>query len=171
MARAEPKPDTVDDAPETLAQLARAALRKADGNTTTATATLTRRLLRSPAVLRTVIEAAVLDAVQYRVEAAMRTDRAQILRVTTSGRGAVVALANGISRAILDMPLANGLRLRDALREQVIEQADRYAAIAEDTGHKARWLTLIGQSMPAKKTVGQVMTDERAAELYEEART
>ena len=152
----------------TLGMLAREALSKCAGDTERATHSLVDRLSNDADLLRTIIRDAVKDAVTMRVEGAMRGTRAAILKATTGNRGAVVALANGLSRALLDMPLANGLPLREATRAQLIEQADRYASTARDAGHKAKWLQAIAQSVPDGKKVGDVLDDERAAELFRE---
>lgn len=164
------KPKEFHAEPITIARLAREALSATDGNVRRATDALVERMAGDANLLREVIRAAVTDAVNLRVQAAHRHNRAAILRVTTGGRAGVEALAAGLTAAILDMPLARGVKLRDATREEVVEQAERYAAQASDMGHKARWLRLIAQAVPAGKRVGEVMTDERAAELHAEAR-
>lgn len=158
----------------TLGELAREALAGVDGDTEKATDILTKRLMKDRPLLRSVIHGAIRDAVSYRTELAMRENRRRILHAVSSpppapGRDSVISLAAGIRESLLDMPLAGGLRLRDATREQVSDQANRYAALAKDTGHKARWLSLIAQSVPDGKVVGDVMNDERAAELFREA--
>ena len=152
----------------TMGELAREALAMNGGDTDLAVAALVERLSNDSRLLRAIVRDAVKDAIVVRVEMAMRNTRAAILKTTTGGRGAVVALASGISRALLDMPLANGLPLRNATRAQVLEQADRYAATAKDATHKAKWLQAIAQSVPDGKRVGDVMNDERAAELFRE---
>lgn len=153
----------------TLGALARESLDKASGDTTAATEALVARLLSSKALLRAVIANAVADAVSYRVEMSMRTRRRDIVAATTGpGRAGVVSLARGLTMALLDMPLANGVRLRDASRAQVVEQATRYERQAADMGRKARWLTIIAQSTPPDRKVGEVLTDARAAELWNE---
>lgn len=156
----------------TLSLLARQALAECGGNTEVAASVITADLMADRKLLRSVIESAIADAVAYRVEHSMRSHRATVIsRATAPGKSGVIALAKGISASLLDMPLANGVKLRDASRKQVMEQAHRYAALARDTGHKARWLTLIGQSIPSDKTVGEVLSDERATELWHAAET
>lgn len=160
----------------TLSQLAREVLTEADGDTETASEALTNRLLEDRSLLQSVISQAVADAVAYRVRYSMRSERAWIVRQATRPPAApshgskddVIALAKGLAASLLDMPLARGVRLRDATREQVQEQADMYAAQASDMGHKARWLNLIAQAIPADSTVGDVLTDARATELWKE---
>lgn len=160
----------LETAPATLPALAREHLRASSGNARAASASLLRTLLADRAALRAVIEAAVRDAVVYRVESAVRHRRAAVIASAERDRkGAVIALARGISASLLDMPLAGGVRLGDATRDQVTEQADRYEAISSDTGRKARWLRLIAQSVPPGRIVSDVMDADRAAELLQEA--
>ena len=153
----------------TLSGLAREELKRADGRIEMAIGALTERLSMDAALLKAIVRDAVSDAINLHVTKAMRQDRAAILDQTTRGKDAVIALANGLTRALLDMPLAGGLPLRDATRAQVLESSERYAATAKDAGHKAKWLQAIAQCVPDGKTVGEVLTDERAADLYRES--
>lgn len=155
--------------PATLPQLARAWLKRCDGDTVRATALLQQSLERDGDLLRQVIKAAIADACGMHVQAAARHERAAIIKQTTaSGRDGVVALANGITRALLDMRLPNGVVLRNATRGEVLDSANRYQASAADMSRKARWLVLVAQSVPNDSTVGDVMNDARAAELWNE---
>lgn len=79
----------------------------------------------------------------------------------------VVQLAAG---NLLMFPLPGGKKLGEASRQEISDAAGFYAQQAGDMAHKARWLQLIAQSVPADKTVGDVMTDERLRELQAEAR-
>lgn len=153
----------------TLPGLARQALDLNDGNTELATDWLAEKVMKDPILLRIVINEAVRAASSTHIEEAMRHKRRSILRATTGSKGAVVALSTGWTAAILDMPLANGIRLRDATKAQVIDQAQRYAATAQDAGHKARWLSAIADAVPAGKRVGEVLSDEAAAKMYKAA--
>lgn len=166
----------------TLGGLVREALALNNGLVDQATVYLTERLLRDKGLLSSVIRDAVRLAVSSRVEHAICDDRVQIFKAAreVSGnrydtppqkptRGAVVALANGLGRALLDFPLSGGIALRDATREQVMAQANRYGSLATDASHKEKWLRAIGQSVPDGKLVGDVITDDRAAELFREA--
>jgi hypothetical protein len=156
------------DLPVTLSSLAKSALDASDGDTQKAIDALVSQLSADAGLLRLIIRDAVSDAVSYRVELQMRNKRRQILASTTSTRGAVIALSSGLSMALLDFPLANGLKLREATRADVVAAADRYALVSKDMRHKAKWLQAIAQSIPDGKRVGDVMTDERAAELFKE---
>lgn len=157
----------------TIYDLARQALIDHKNDTTKATDALTRRLLKEKALLRSVINRVVHDAVEVHVENSMRASRHAILRGSLYDaqrmREGAEALARGVARSLLDFPLANGLKLGDATHEQVMEQAHRYASISADTGHKARWLVLIGESVPEGRRVREVVSDGRAMELWQEA--
>jgi hypothetical protein len=85
------------------------------------------------------------------------------------GRARVIALANATVPILLDMQFEGIPRLGDANREIVTVTADRYEKTAADRSHKARWLRLIAQHMPDGKSVKDVMTNERLAELRSEA--
>lgn len=157
----------------TLSSLAREHLAKNGNDTEKAVKTLMARLRKDAGLLRALIEAALRSAIQYQVEHSMRSKRAAIIRAAGAnpgpGRAGVIALAQGIAASYLDMPLANGRRLRDATRDEVTAQSDRYGAASRDMGHKSRFLRLIAQSVPGNRKVGEVITDARAAELWARA--
>lgn len=157
----------------TIYDLARHVLRDHDNDTTKATDALTRRLLKDKALLRSVINRVVRDAVQVHVEAGMRSFRHAIVRGSLYDaqrmREGAEALARGVARSLLDFPLANGLKLGDATHEEVMEQAQRYASISADTGRKSRWLVLVGQSVPEGRRVRDVVSNGHAIELWQEA--
>ncbi len=165
MARTQDKAQTTD---VRLPDLAREALNRNKGGVAAAVADLVTSLQRDATMLRAVIQGAVNDAVTYRVQHEIRDRRSTIIaqHARQEQRGTVVALAAGITASLLDMPLAGGMKLRDADRDAVLDQSRRYEAISSDTGRKARWLALIGQSVPAGRTVGDVVTEERAADLW-----
>lgn len=156
------------DSPD-LRSLARDALTKSRGNTKRATDNLTLLLEEDKALLRAIVSDAIQIAAYYTVNHAMRHKRAAVVVSAEQSRSGVVALASGISASLLDFPLAGGLRLRNATASEVAEQIDRYDAIGRDVRRKARWLRLIVQSVPPNKKVGDVISDDRAQELWNEA--
>lgn len=84
---------------------------------------------------------------------------AQVARVTKLAEG-----------NLLMFPLPGGKRLQDASRKEITEAADFYEKQSDDMGTKARWLRLVAQSLPGRKTVGEVLTDDRLRELQAEAK-
>ncbi len=153
-----------------LPDMARDALNRNGGSVNAAVADLVALLQQDVATLRAVIHDAVTDAVTYRVQHEIRNRRSAIVAQQSrpEPRGQVVALAAGITASLLDMPLAGGTKLRDADRDAVLDQSRRYEAISSDTGRKARWLALIGQSVPPGRKVGEIITERRAADLWTE---
>lgn len=160
----------------TLGSLVRDALDDVDGNAEKAENRVVSLLKNDAKLLRKIVQAVIRLAVFNRTQQIVRNQRQNIIRhVTTANRqpsrGNVIALAQGIRACLLDMPLAGGGRLRDSTREVVLAQVDRYEKQAGDMSHKARWLRLIAQSIPAGKLVGDVVSEERAVELFEQTRT
>jgi hypothetical protein len=167
-----------------LSALARDALDSADGDVARATDIVVEKLLEDKLLLRSVIHEAIREASAYHVRRKMRSDREIIIRGAMlraqdpvrsvavpngGGRNSVVALASVVRNSLLDMPLAGGLKLRHAKHEQVITQANLWESMSKDTGRKARWLMLIAKSVPPGKTVGEVITEDRAEALFREA--
>lgn len=152
----------------TLTSMAREALADLDGNVEKATSRVLYRLRGDPKLLKLVVEAAIEELVALRVNEIVRHQRQSILHQHTRDR--VVALAEGMLPCLLDLPLAGGLKLRDATRNDLIDQIHRYETQAGDMMHKARWLGLVLQSVPEGKRVGQILEEKRVKELFEETK-
>lgn len=155
-----------DDDAVTLATLARDALAARDGNIEKAIGYLVNRLKRDENLLQILVEGAIRDAIGMRVNSAHLNNRAAVIRAAS--RADVEALAIGHLYAFMDFPLGDGTKLRNATREQVESQAERYAKISSDTGHKHRWLRLIAQSTPPDQLVGESLTEARISALWKE---
>jgi|SRR5882724_4986386 len=167
-----------------LGALVRAVLEEVEGNSAKAIQRVMFRLTNNPQLLKRIVEAAVNDAVYHRVQNTIHHNRTAIERSIDQKNAAltidrerdknrVVALAEAVSSCLLDMPLAGGKKLRDASHAEVMAQIDRYEKLSGNMAHKARWLRLIAQSVPTwppGKPVGKVITEQRALELFEEAR-
>lgn len=160
--------------PKDLREIAQEYLTEAGGDTAAATRRLVLRL-RDDEALRTAIAKEAIEAFAYLlVEQKMRNERMAIW--TANSRAAtpktpVSALANGLVRALLDFPLAGGKRLRDATREEVLEQARIYTATARDASQKALWLRMIAARTQEGMRVGDCITEEAAATLRAEAQS
>jgi hypothetical protein len=153
-----------------LYALAKHYLAENEGNISDATNALMERLLQDRLALEEVSKAAIYIASKDISHEVIQKRRQKIEARANNGRGAVVALAAGISAALLDMPLTGGAKLRLATRELVMEEADRAETIGRRQFHKAKWLRLIAQSVPNGKSVGDVLDDKRAQELWDEAK-
>jgi hypothetical protein len=155
-----------------LHEIAREYLLDAGGDVASATRRLIRRLDDDAELRAAIATAAVEYYAASIVEDEMRAERRAVWAEagrTNRPKTSVTALANGIRRSLLDFPLAGGKRLRDATRDEVIEQAQLYAAQARDMGFKARWLELIGARVDDGRTVGECLTEADALALREEA--
>lgn len=117
------------------------------------------------------MEPLVLSACQKIVGEAARAARTASWSGTTRGStDRVIALGRGTAAALLDFPLPEtGKALRAALPEEVGAAAKYYETRATDSAAKARWLRLVEKAVPAKKTVGDALTEERLGKLQSEA--
>lgn len=91
----------------------------------------------------------------------------KIVKGKTHGSARVIQLAAG---NLLMFPLPGGKKLGDANRKEISAAASFYLGQSNDMGHKARWLQLIAQSVPANQKVSDVLTDKRLRELQREAK-
>lgn len=159
--------------PLTLAQLSREAVDAAGGDTKVAEDQLTNQLYKDADLLRTIIRAAIRDAVAYHVQHELRADRGKLIRALfrpVDTRAAVTALGEGMTPVVLalDFQLANGLKLRDAMREDVDAQAERYESFSRDMRWKAKWLRKIAEIVPDGTRVGDAIDDVTAEKLLRE---
>lgn len=176
-ARAQKMPANFDP----VADAARSAMDRAKGDLTAAAVAM-EAAVRQDAKLREaltepLLAGACMDAVRRIMHERRRSiwsgpkDSGIVGRtppaVDVAGQASRVAqLAAG---TLLMFPLPGGKRLAEATRDDVTKAAGFYDAQAKDMGVKARWLSLIAQSIPADKTVGEVLTAKRLKELQAEA--
>jgi hypothetical protein len=157
----------------TLHSLAVNAYRSAGGNIPQAKAALIMVLQKDEALLESIVDDAVSNAIGHSLHKVATRHRENIVKAAESpkgaGRAAVVALATGMAAGYLDWPLANGIKLRNATREDLVDSINRYSAVAATNTTRANWLQLVLQSMPSDAlTVGDRLTEERISELYKE---
>lgn len=157
----------------TIPVTAREALDAADGDVVKATEIMTARVLKDPTLYRPLMDPLVKNACYSAITAQCHSQRRTIWNAAQPSaehqRNRVVALAGGTMNTLMDFPLPGGMKLADAKRDDVTAAADFYGKQSKDMGSKAKWLQLIAQHVPAKKTVKQVLTDARLAELRQEA--
>lgn len=159
---------------------AKAALDDAKGDLSGA-AKMMEQAVRASSSLRTavtdpLIAQACYDAVRRQIKWARREawtgtkhrGSQSTPEVIQAQQSRVVHLAAG---TLAMFPLPGGKRLGEATREEIVAAADFYGRQASDMGAKARWLRLIGQSLPDGKRVSDVLTDKRLRELQAEAQS
>lgn len=160
-----------EDEKITLYGLARSHLDDADGNLSVAIDSLTELLLRDRKLLKLLIEQVCREAIRSYTRVAQGNTRFAIIQSISSAarRAQGEALNRATMKLLLDYPLGGGKKLRDATRAEIIHSADVYEKIAQTNGQRAKWLRLIAQSVPDGKCVGDVISEDRAKELFEES--
>ena len=156
----------------TLYSLARKTLRETGNDADEAETVLFDRLSEDKALMRSLISAAVKSAIGSSVAVVLSTQRAAAynsIGAIERGKAGVKALANGIASALLDMPLADGTRLRDATKIEIAEAADLYEKRASTYSHRARFLRAVSDALPAGKKCGAVLTEAKARQIYQKA--
>lgn len=164
----------------TLSALAREALAEFDGDVQLAKQKLVGRLENERWLLQAVADEAIDEAVNTFVQSAHRGERTAIVLYYKRAKleapkskmdfsSVTKALSNTHKRMFLDFPLAKGLKLRDATKEQVQAQVQVYASQGETLLHRARWLERIAKIVKPGQLVGKSIDEAKVAKLYEES--
>lgn len=153
-----------------LANMAKAALRENAGDVKLAIAALVRTLNDQKHLIKEIVADAIYEAADTLVKQQNIGIRRALFnpnRIAKDTRETVVALARGIKASLLDFPLSDGSKLRDATPDKVTPLLNHCETQGRDLMHKARWLRHIIQTVPAGQKIGDHVTDERAKELWE----
>ena len=159
-----------------ITEAARKAVKEAKGDQRLAVDILEAAVRKDQRLRDAILDPLLREACSTVVSREIRTERREVWTPTAptrteslgrSGASRVVQLAAG---NLLMFPLPGGKKLAEATRAEIAEAAGFYDRQAGDMAHKARWLRLVAQSVPAAKTVGDVLTDKRLRELQEAAR-
>jgi len=170
--KSKPKPK----APEeeiTLASLAKDTLELLNGDVHAAENSLVFQL-RDEETRQKVIESAIREACASYVSKAHREQRATILGniVTFESRkeqGLTKSLEMNVKQ-LMHYPLMRGVKLGDARKFQVVEQAEYHNRIEKDARRKRTWFFKIADKLPdEKKTVKEVISVKELYKLYCEA--
>lgn len=180
---AAPKQRLRQDKPELVAAAVKKALEATGGDFERAVTLLEKRVRANARLRSELLEPFITQACRDAVRQEVRLVRREVWTGTRSGTppkpqvtpsprpaksdSRVVYLAKG---NLAMFPLPGGKPLGEATREEVADAAAFYSRQSADMGAKARWLSLIAQSLPAGRTVAEVLTDERLTELQAEAR-
>ena len=165
-----------DTNPEmTLAGLARESLKEYGGIPELAIDALTNRLQKDKKLLQSIISQVVYEAVQSAARHEHRATRRSILSKVIPSRAASlkVVLKNSTSEhrvMLLDMPLSDGTRLRDATRVLIVADADRFRKTAKDANQKCRFFDMVASGLKNdRQIVGRVFTEDKLVQMFEEA--
>lgn len=173
------RPDSGAEETPTLRRLARLHLNGADGNIEIACRSLHAELAEDDDLLSSIIDEAVEAASLYDARMCQQDDRRSIINgalaqlraasASTTGKEQTEALKRFMQRAVLDFPLFDGTKLRDAKREQVLESAEFYGKIAATNAQREKWLRSIAKITPAGKRVGDVVSEDKARALLQQS--
>jgi hypothetical protein len=122
-----------------------------------------RDVLTEP-LLRTACYQALIQVHRSRRKAIWYSSQPSAERETAR----VIALAGGTIASLLDFPLPGGKRLRDATGSEITAAAEFYHSQASDMALKARWLRLVGQSIPHDEVAGKYVTEDELNRIREE---
>jgi hypothetical protein len=159
----------------TLSALSRTALEQREGDVDEAVEDLVYQLQNDEELLNDVVSAAVREACKSFVSKAHRDQRARIIsgltnKKSTIGEAAIALVKENIEH-LMNYPLMGGVKLKDATRPQLIEQAEFHAKIEYDAGWKKTWFRNIASHLNSdKQKVKSVLSVETVYSLYEEAR-
>jgi len=160
--QAEPGPRPKSEKP-TLVAMARNALQDYDGDVEKTTNHILKTIRKNKDLLAIIVNEAVEIAVSYQVALAHRGERRVIMRTLNH----LEALSGAVESMLLDFPLAGGIKLRDATRDDVERQAAIYRSQIGDMAHKQRWLEAIAERLPEDSTVGDVFSETDVASLWD----
>lgn len=99
-----------------------------------------------------------------------RVERREIWTAPNYTKGGNGQRVEQHARTLLDFPLPNGKRLRDATREDLLSAAEFYRRQSEDMAQKAHWLERIAEKTGRKK-VGAALTVKQIESLRGETET
>jgi hypothetical protein len=127
------------------------------------------RLMEDEHLRASVLEDLVQIAVSRAVDSKTSDARRRIWRQSADGPAQVVALANGIFNSLYDFPLAGGVKLGDATKDQVLAQANAYGTVIADIQVKRRFMQAIAGKLKVGDRVRDVMTEDQLRSLKSEA--
>ena len=157
----------------TISRVARESIVAGGGDAVKATAIMFNRIMKDPELYRLLMNPLAQTACYDAIRLCQRHSRSVIWHTTQPSaedeRGRIIALAGGTMSSLMDFPLPGGLRLANALREDVDAAAEFYALQSQDMDHKASWLRLVAKATPRNKTVGDALNADRLAVLRKEA--
>lgn len=146
----------------TIYDLALDSLEAEGGDVKAAAKRLADRLIADAELLNSVLVDVVEMAVSKAVDSKNTHLRSKIWRQSNNGPAQIVALANGIFNSLYDFPLAGGVKLGDATKDQVMAQANSYGTVIQDISVKRRFMLAVAEKLtgPAVKVRDVLSEDE-----------
>lgn len=158
----------------TLPGLARDTLEIYEGDVHEATSSLVQTLKEDEDLLEHVVSKAVYEACLSFVSKAHRDQRVKIISSITTSKSrlgeAVASCVKENLEMIMDYPLMRGVKLKDATRPLLLEQAGFHEKIELDAKWKRKWFSRIaGFLHNDRQKVKNVISPETILQLYNEA--
>jgi len=129
-----------------------------------AQALLERWAQRDPSLYNYITQPWLSRACYELVRKVQRSNRAAIWTAPNYTQGGNGQRVLNHARTLLDFPLPNGIKLRDAKKGDLEEAAWFYREQSEDMDSKAKWLAAIAEKVGRKK-VSSVFTAEQLAAM------
>jgi hypothetical protein len=161
------------DQADTVGKSAKQALERAGGDLDKAAGLLEQSIRADAALCKLLVDPLITLACREAVAKQQREQRAAIwnpptverAKITNEARARILGASN-----LMMFPLPTiGKALGEATRAEIAEAADFYAKQSNDMAHKARWLTLVSQSVPPGKLAKRALSEDRLRELQREA--
>ena len=157
-----------------LGSLAKDYLEEYDGDIVAARNALYDELDNNKFLLSLVAEQAIAEAVRNYVSLAHRRERSAIITSIAPRKLNIAAAVDDLKethrRMILDFPLAGGVKLREATKEQVVSQAEMYRKTEKNAARNRIWLEKIANVLKPGQIVGNFITEAKATKLFEESK-
>jgi hypothetical protein len=155
----------------TLAALARKFLDESGSDIRAAAEKFMALMDAEPAVYRAALDRFKEQAAYDVIRLALRHTRQSIQHTTRARGNAGDALITAIERNWYDWPLASGMSLGAANRDDLVAQARIHELQELGNGHKKRWLLALANEMPARGCVRHSVREDVIARMYEETKS
>jgi len=160
MLNKNPTPDSPN-----LRDLAQMEFERAGGDVLKATEALKVKVLSDSLLFRTLMEPLVYKACYDTVTGVCRRKRSLISnapqRTPAQNAAAIAGLASGTLLGLMAFPLWGGKLLREATKEEVLEDSQKWIKQGSDMVKKGRWLQMVADHVPPGKKVGDVLTEAK----------
>lgn len=160
----------------TLDELASEAMEAANNDITSAATLLVDRLLSEPVLQNRYASSMLLQGCRSKCSAMRSKTRTLILDgglstiSSTTARGILAAIVHD-TEALLNFPLPDGSKLRQATRPLLLNVVNTYGKQAQTMMVRRQWFLLMAQQMPDDlKRIEDVMDEVALQQYYEQAK-
>ncbi len=153
------------------AQIARDCLVEADGDWKVAARIFKKRIEFDAALFKEVAESMIDEAIWQQIKRAAYSQRQSFWSASVkAGEDDTKGIEQMAHKNLLEYPLSGGLKLRDATKNKLKEEAEMHDTFAESNASKARWYRLIIKAMGGADVVGLALNEVDLENLREKAK-